>query len=95
MNFKKRVRALRHKGKVLVGQAKGKLKEGSIVLVVVDDERVVIDAEEMRGITVFNKFRKLNSIVGRSVDNQETLLEGLKNKQQKKAILQALEGGNE
>ena len=91
-HYRKRVAELKKKGKVLIGQQKGKLKAGSIVLMALDAEGIIKDAEEMRGFTVFTKFRKLNAVIGKTPEECMTMLDGIKNVQQRKAIRKAVEG---
>ncbi|MDN5352315.1 MAG: glucitol operon activator protein [Clostridiales bacterium] len=91
-HYRKRVAELKKKGKVLVGQKKGKLKAGSIVLIALNEDGVISDAEEMRGFTVFTKFKKLNAVVGKTPEQCVSMLEAFKNKQQREAIRKAVEG---
>ena len=91
-HYRKTLSRLKCKGKVLVGHEKGKFKPGSIILLVIDDNGVIIDVEEMKGISVFDRFRKKDVYIGKSIDELSKEL-----KQQKKdtittkAIKKALE----
>ncbi len=93
-HFRKRVAELKKKGKVIIGQQKGKLRAGSIVIIVIDDNKTVIDAEEMKGFTVFNKFKKKNELIGKSLNDIDEVLNQIKSKQSVKAIEKALENVN-
>lgn len=91
-HYRKTLSRLKYKGKVLVGHEKGKFKPGSIILLVIDDNGIIIDVEEMKGISVFDRFRKKDVYIGKSIDELSKEL-----KQQKKdtittkAIKKALE----
>lgn len=93
-NYRTRSTELRKKGDVYTGKAKGRLREGCIVMLVVEKDGTIIDAEEMRGITVFSKFKTIKSIIGKSIYNKDDLLNSLRYKQQKRALESALEGVN-
>ncbi len=93
-HYRKRFSCLRKKGRVLVGQQKGKLRGGSIVMLVINDDDKIIDAEEMKGFTVFNKFKKKNEIIGKSINNMELILRSMKNQQSMKALQKALENAS-
>lgn len=66
-NYKKTLSSLKDKGRVYIGQDKGRLKPGSIIFIVVDDENMIVDFREMKGITVFDKFKKKEIYIGKSV----------------------------
>lgn len=91
-HFRERIRQLKKKGKILIGQQKGRFAAGSIVILVVDDKNNIIDAEEMNGFTVFNKFKKKNHIIGKNVEDAESIIANVRGKQSIKAIRKALEG---
>lgn len=85
-HFRSRLAELKKKGEVLIGQHKGKLSAGSIVILVVDDKKNIIDAEEMIGFTVFKKFKKKYELIGKNLENQQSYISSIKNKQTLKAI---------
>lgn len=91
-HFRRRTAELKKKGRILIGQQKGKFSAGSIVILVIDNNNNIIDAEEMRGFTVFNKFKKKADIIGKSLEDSQSLIASIKNKQSMRAIEKALEG---
>lgn len=93
-HFRKRMADLKRKGRILIGRQKGRFVAGSIVILVIDNDKTVIDAEEMSGFTVFNKFKKKTEIIGKHIEDLEGLIANVKNKQSIKAIKKALEGVN-
>ena len=66
-NYRKRIVALRSKGFVGIGMKKGKLKAGSIIIIIVNKEGIIIDCEEMKGRTVFSRFKKANEYIGQDI----------------------------
>lgn len=90
-NYKKTLSSLRDKGRVYIGHQKGKLTPGSIIFVVLDDNDFIVDFREMKGISVFDKFRKKDMYIGKSVKD---LIEEININKRKnvtnKAILSAL-----
>jgi len=91
-HFRRRMAELKKKGRILIGQQKGRFTAGSIIILVIDNKKNVIDAEEMRGFTVFNKFKKRTELIGKSLEDSQSLIASIKNKQSIKAIEKALEG---
>lgn len=68
-NYKKAIKRLRKKGHLGVGTKKGKISAGSIVILVSDNEGNIIDGEEMRGFTVFSRFKKMENVLGRNIED--------------------------
>lgn len=66
-NYRRRICALRSKGTMGIGIQKGKLKAGSIIILVVSREGTVVDCEEMKGRTVFSRFNKANEYIGQNI----------------------------
>lgn len=67
-HYRKTLNHLKTKGKVYIGQDRGKLRPGSIVLLVSDDNNVIIDMQEMKGISVFDKFKRKEKYIGKSLN---------------------------
>jgi glucitol operon activator protein len=78
VHYRKTLTQLKTKGKVFIGQEKGKLKPGSIVLLVVDGSNKIIDVQEMKGISVFDRFRKKEKYIGKSLEELVEELNQLK-----------------
>lgn len=68
INYRKTLSRLKTKGKVYIGEEKGKLKAGSIVLIAVDENNMIIDVQEMKGFTVFNRFKSKDLYIGKTLD---------------------------
>lgn len=68
-HYRKTLTQLKTKGRVFIGQEKGKLGAGSIVLLVADDNDTIIDIQEMKGITVFDKFKKIDTYIGKTLED--------------------------
>ncbi|MBL1229355.1 transcriptional regulator [Enterococcus sp. BWB1-3] len=79
----------RQSGYLGVGIAKTKfnLGKGSILILVTDDAGTILDFQEMSGFTVFSRFKKKETYIGK---NAEGLLNEITNKQRLRAYEQAL-----
>ena len=92
-HYRKTLSRLKSKGRVLIGHEKGKLKPGSIILLVIDDNGIIIDVEEMKGISVFDRFRKKSTYIGKTIEELSKELSQLKKDTiTTRAIKKALEG---
>lgn len=92
--YRKAVRRLSKKGRrLLTARSKGRLREGVIMVLSIDEDGIIAEAEEMRGITVFARFKPLPHICGKSIYDDHELLNSLESKVQQKAIIEALEKG--
>lgn len=90
-HFRKVVNEMKKQGKVLIGKQKGKLSAGSIVVLAIDKHNKVINAQEMRGITIFNKFRVKDEFINKSIDELKRELPNMKNKKSSLALKKAIE----
>ncbi|MHC1684565.1 MAG: transcriptional regulator GutM [Clostridiaceae bacterium] len=66
-NYKKTVRSLRRKGKIGIGTQKGKLKAGKIVILVSNELGKIVTGKEMRGSTIFARFKDIEGIQGKDI----------------------------
>ncbi|MHC1684570.1 MAG: transcriptional regulator GutM [Clostridiaceae bacterium] len=66
-NYKKTVRSLRSKGKIGIGTQKGKLKAGKIVILVSNELGKIVVGKEMRGLTIFARFKNIDGIQGKDI----------------------------
>ena len=92
-NYRLAVRRLSQEGRLLTARQKGRLGEGVIMIFAIDPQGVIVEAEQMRGITVFAKFRKMPEMIGKSIYDDDDLINSLESKVQRKAIIKALESG--
>lgn len=88
-NYRKRVRELRSKGIVGIGIKKGKIKAGSIIILIANREGIIVDCEEMKGRTVFSRFNKADKYIGQDIYSLKKSYEGNK-KEKNSAISQAI-----
>ncbi len=63
-NYKKSVLRLHRQGNVGIGQKKGGLSRGYLVLIVCDNEGKIRTAEHMTGMTIFAKFKPFTRVAG-------------------------------
>lgn len=66
-SFNKKYVELRRKGKVAIGKVKGKLRAGTVVLIAIDDNCNIIQAEKIQGLTVFARLKSMNTLVGENL----------------------------
>lgn len=89
-NYKKHVSEIRRKGDMLVGQAKGGIKPGCIIMMALDSKGNITESRCMAGRTVFNRFKNIDDFNGKNVYESEEWLKSIKNKQIKKAVESAI-----
>jgi glucitol operon activator protein len=89
-NYKKHVSEIRRKGDMLVGQAKGGIKPGCIIMMALDSKGNITESRRMAGRTVFNRFKNIDDFNGKNVYESEEWLKSIKNKQIKKAVESAI-----
>ncbi len=94
--YKKAVRRLHKMGNVGIGSKKGRLRPGNIVVIACNSEGIITAGEIMEGYTVFNGFKEVSGIIGKSIYQQRAEYEELPKKKQKayKAHIQALDALN-
>ncbi|MDF7638625.1 transcriptional regulator GutM [Lactobacillus sp. ESL0791] len=66
-NFLKIFKRMNKKGKVLIGKNPKKLRAGSLLLLNIDENATIQDAQLMKGTTVFARFRQLSSLKKKSL----------------------------
>lgn len=82
---------MKKEGKVLVGQHKGKFSSGSIIILVLDKENKIINAKEMRGMTVFNRFKTRNEFINKTLEEIKKDIPNMKNKKTSMSLKKAIE----
>ncbi|NTW72058.1 MAG: hypothetical protein HGA49_07450 [Eubacteriaceae bacterium] len=90
-NYRKNISEIRKKGDMFIGQAKGKLKAGCIVVMALGADGIIKEARIMSGMTVFNRFRQITELDGKSIYEVDNWLEEVKSKQLRVAILKGIE----
>lgn len=89
-NFNKNYIELRKLGKVAIGRKKGRLSSGTIVLIRIKDDGLIIESRKMQGVTVAARVKSFKGLEGRYIG--EITENDLKNfnKPLQKAILDAV-----
>ena len=89
-NFNKNYIELRKLGKVAIGRKKGRLSSGTIVLIRIKDDGLIVESRKMQGVTVVARVKSFEGLEGRYIG--EITENDLKNfnKPLKKAILDAV-----
>jgi len=88
-NFQGKLKELRKKGNIGVGIEKGRLGKGVIVILCVNDENIITDAQIMSGTTVFARFVPFKALINQNIKCVEAVVKDMK-KQTKSAILKAV-----
>lgn len=91
--YKKAVRRLHQKGNVGIGSKKGRLRPGNIVAIACDKEGKITGGEILEGYTIFNQFKEMQGIAGKTIYDLKAEYSALPDKKRKlhQAHLQALE----
>ncbi len=93
-DFNKNYIELRRIGKVAIGRKKGYIKAGTIVLILIDDEGIVVSSRKMQGVSVFARVKEFRGLEGMSLSNiTKEDLNGF-NKLMRIAILDAIKTYN-
>lgn len=89
-DFNKNYIELRKLGKVAIGRKKGKLTSGTIVLIRIQDDGLIVESRKMQGVTVAARVKAFKGLEGKFIRSiTEDDLDGF-NKPLKKAILDAV-----
>jgi len=88
-NYRKRIRELKKKGRIGIGKVSKKLGIGTILFLVSNENRVIIDAEKMSGVTVFARFKKDEELIGKSFADIESM--NFKRDSKREAVTKALD----
>ena len=83
-SYQRRVAELKHLGILSVGSQKGRIGAGSIVIMVVDEQGQIVTCEEMKGRTVFARFKEREDLKGMRLDEARRLREQLLAKDRRK-----------
>lgn len=89
-DFNKNYIELRKLGKVAIGRKKGMITSGTIVLIRIENDGLILESRKMQGVTVAARVRNFQGLENMYIDKLEE--EDLKkfNKPLKKAILDAV-----
>jgi DNA-binding transcriptional regulator of glucitol operon len=89
-DFNKNYVELRKLGKLAIGRKKGRLSSGTIVLIRIKDDGLIVESRKMQGVTVAARVKSFKGLEGRYIG--EITENDLKNfnKPLKKAILDAV-----
>lgn len=89
-HYHKRIMELKRKGRVGIGSIKGKLTPGVIIILATNLRGTIVDAEIMKGLSVFARFKKVKELIGQNINNLSETPTVLKEKEFK-ALEQAIE----
>lgn len=93
-NFNKNYIEMRKKGKVAIGRKRGYIQAGTVVMLLIDNDGIIIDCRKMQGVTVFARVKKFIGLEGRNLsDIAEEDLNNY-NKYARAAILDAVKSYN-
>ncbi|SHJ36716.1 glucitol operon activator protein [Geosporobacter subterraneus DSM 17957] len=90
-NYQIRIKELKKKGLVGIGREKGLLRAGNITILVCNKQGKIIAAEKMEGITVFSRFREIDSLKGMTLQQLKEIYTDKKKNIGAKAMLQAID----
>jgi len=88
-NFQNKLTELRKNGRVGVGIVKGRFGRGVIVMLSVNNENIITDAQIMSGATVFARFVPFNILINQNIKHVESIAKDMK-EHIKSAILKAV-----
>jgi glucitol operon activator protein len=88
-NFQSKLNEMRTKGKVGVGTVKGRFGKGVILMLCINDENLITDAQIMSGTTVFARFVPFHALINQNIEHVEAIIKDMK-KQTKTAIVKAI-----
>jgi len=91
--YRKAVSRLHKLGNIGIGAQRRKIGPGNIVIIACKNDGMITGGEMMEGITIFNRFKTLSDIAGKSIYDLKRDYMALPTKRQKiyKGHLQALE----
>jgi len=93
-DFNKNYIELRKLGKVAIGRKKGRISSGTIVLLRIENDGLIVEARKMQGVTVSARVKSFNGLEDKYIDKlTESDLKKF-NKPLKKAILDAVKNYN-
>jgi glucitol operon activator protein len=84
------LKEMKQKGKILVGQHKAIFGVGSIIILVLDEKNKVIDAKKMQGITVFNRFKSINELENKTIEEIKKDIPNVRDKRIRLSLEEAI-----
>ncbi len=90
-SYQKNLSQMMQKGKIIIGRQRGMLSSGCVIIIRIDDEFNVIESRCMKGVTVFNRFKKYDEINKKNIFEFKSWIDEIKNKKIKNAIINAIE----
>lgn len=90
-HFTKEFSILRRKGKVAIGKDKGKIKAGTVIMICIDENKNILEAKVMSGLTVFAKLKTIKELENQNFLNIDKDVINKFNKMTVKAIDNAIE----
>ncbi|OXX66616.1 transcriptional regulator GutM [Vibrio sp. V03_P4A6T147] len=73
-SFNRMLQSMTHKGKVKIGRTQSRWKPRTVLVLVEDEDQHVVDAQVMKGISVFARPKTLDQLIGQSLPIPESLI---------------------
>lgn len=89
-DFNKNYIELRKLGKVAIGRKKGMITSGTIVLIRIENDGLIVESRKMQGVTIAARVRVFKGLENMYIDKIEEADLKMFNKPLKKAILDAV-----
>jgi glucitol operon activator protein len=89
-NFQKKLAELKEHGRLGIGTVKGRFGSGVIVILGVNDEDIITNAQIMTGITVFARFVSFEAPQNQNIKDVDIITKSM-NKKTKTAVLKAID----
>jgi DNA-binding transcriptional regulator of glucitol operon len=66
-NFNSHYGYMRRRGRVVIGRCKGKISQGAVLLILIDNDCNILEAQRMKGITVLAKMKPLEILKNKNL----------------------------
>lgn len=73
-SFNRMLQSMTHQGKVKIGRTQSRWKPRTVLVLVEDEDQHVVDAQVMKGISVFARPKTLDQLIGQSLPIPESLI---------------------
>ncbi|MBE6082870.1 MAG: transcriptional regulator [Tissierellaceae bacterium] len=90
IDYRNKIKELSKKGTIGIGIKKGNIRQGSITILACDEKGIITDCTEMKGRTVFSRFKENHDYIGQNVHTLKNKLENQSTKV-KSSLLKAVE----
>lgn len=91
INYKSTLKKFKNKGTIGIGIQKGKIKSGKIVILVSNESGEIITGEQMKGMTIFARFKAIKGIEGKDIFKLREEISKEEKKKQDTALINAID----